>query len=103
MSDWPERPMSADLDKLRDDLMHLRKELTATRVAFFGCLGVLVLSLYGASRLVVGSVASLVALVVFFLGCRWGLGDVEASLGQSIGLTLTLAVILGFLLWWGLS
>ena len=101
-SNWPDRPTSAELEleKLRDQLVLLRKELTFTRVAAFGVLGVLVLSLLVASRLVVGSALSVVLLVVVFLGCRWGIGDLQASLGQSIGVTLALAVIMGLLLWW---
>ena len=97
MSDWPDRRTS---ETLQDELAHLRKELTATRIAAFGLLGVLVLSHFGASRLMVESAGGVVALVVVFLSCRWGLGDLEMSLGQSIGVTLGLAAILGLLLWW---
>jgi hypothetical protein len=88
------------VERLREEFAHLRKELTVTRLAFFGLLGVLWLSHSRASRLVVGSAASVVALVVVFLKCSWGLGDAEMSLGQSIGVTLGLAVIMGLLLWW---
>ena len=88
------------VERLRDELAHLRKELTATRIAALGLLGVLLLSHFGASQLVVGSAWSVVFLVVVFLSCRSGLGDLEMSLGRSIGVTLCLAAVLGLLLWW---
>lgn len=86
---------------LPDKLEKVRKELTATRIAAFGFLLVVSLSLYGARRIVVLSALLVVLLVVFFLGCRCGLGDTELSLRQSIGATLVLAAVFFLLMLWG--
>jgi hypothetical protein len=86
-----------------DELKKLRKELTWTRVGLCGLLVVLGLSYYGARRIFVQFAFSGVLLVLVFLGCRWGLGDIEMSLGQSIGVTLTVAAMFLLMMLWGAS
>ena len=83
-----------------DELKQLRRELTATRVAALGLLVVVLLSLYGASRTVVYSALVVVLLVMTFLGCRWGLGDTEMNLPQSIGVTAGLGALFLLLMLW---
>ena len=95
-----EAELRDEVSRLRDDLAQLRKELIVTRIGFFGLVVVVGLMHYGARRLVVGGVGLALLLVMTFLGCQWGIGDLEMSLGQSIGVTLTLAAVLGFLLLW---
>lgn len=88
---------------LTDRLTHLRRELTATRVLVFGLMLLLALALLGASRLVLAVVSWAVALVAFFLGCLWGLGDTQLSLRESLKVTAILVAIGGFGLWWALG
>jgi uncharacterized membrane protein YecN with MAPEG domain len=83
------------------ELQRVRKELTATRIVALGLLLVVLLSLSGVSRTVVHGALLAVLLVTVFLGCRWGLGDTELSVGQSIGLTLGVAVVFLLLFLWG--
>jgi hypothetical protein len=87
-------------DARDDEVQRLRKELLATRLAAFGFLTVLALSLSGVSRTFVYSAFVIVTCVVFFLGCRWGIGDTALSLGQSNGATLAAAAILLLLMLW---
>jgi hypothetical protein len=82
-------------------LQKLRKELIATRIAAFGLFLVVVLSLYGSSRVVFLSAFFVVALVASFLGFRWGLGDTELRLRDSIGATVAVALVILLLLIWG--
>lgn len=83
------------------ELEKVRKELTATRIAALGLLVVVLLSLSGVSRTVVHGALLAVLLVMVFLGSRWGLGDTELSLGQSIGVTLGVAAVFLLLFLWG--
>jgi hypothetical protein len=91
------------LDRLQSELEPLRRELNFTRVAAGGLLLVGLLSLYGASRMIVFSAFSLVGLVVVFLSWRWDIDDHEMSLGPAIALTLGLAgAFVLAMLWAGL-
>jgi hypothetical protein len=82
------------------DIDKVRKELTATRVVAVGLLVAVLLALYGVGRPVVLSALLGVLLIAFFLGCRWGIGDTELTLPQSIGATLTLALVFSLLVMW---
>jgi hypothetical protein len=83
------------------ELQKMRKELTATRITALGLLVVVLLSLSDVSRTVVHGALLAVLLVTVFVGCRWGIGDTELSVGQSIGVTLGVAVVFLLLLLWG--
>ena len=103
MSNWWDAPPTDPCEGLREELSEVRRELIATRIMAYGLLAVTMLGLYWSQpnhRPALFVALALVALVMVFLGCRWGLGDSEMTLGQSLSVTLAMAVAMLLGMWW---
>ena len=89
------------LERLQSRLERFRRELIYWRTMAFGCLAVGLLGAFEARRIIVGGALLLVLLIVFFISCRLGIGGhAEMTLGESIGLTLALALAYLLLVLW---
>jgi hypothetical protein len=100
-SDAPEydlEKMRKELEQVRYELEEARKERKFGLLMSSGLLVVVFLALYMERRSLAVGAFFVVFLVMTFLRCRWGIGDLEMTLPQSIGVTLALAAM--FLLIW---